>query len=227
MPEPPLEAPASTEPTEAESAEPRHEFRVADSRLIYVGNVMALRADEVVMPGGRTAVREVVEHPGAVIIAALDDDDRLAMVHQYRHAVGRRLWELPAGLLDIAGEDPADTAARELAEEAGLAAAQWSVLVDLAASPGFSDESARVYLARGLSPVPRPQGEDEEADLELGWWALADAVRGVFAGEIVNAATVSGVLAVHALRTGTGAVRPVGAPWPLRPTAFAARKANG
>ncbi len=208
-------------------AEPRHDFRVAGSRTLYSGNVMVLRADEVVMPGQRTAVREVVEHPGAVVIAALDRQHRLAMVHQYRHAVGRRLWELPAGLLDVAGEDPAHTAARELAEEAGLAAAEWSVLLDLVASPGFSDESARVYLARGLSPVPRPQGEDdEEADLQLGWWPLADAVRAVLAGEIVNAATVSGVLALHALRIGAGTVRPVDAPWPLRPTAFAARKAG-
>lgn len=205
----------------------RHEFRVANSRVVYTGNVMAVRADEVVMPGGRTAVREVVEHPGAVVVAALDDDDRLAMVHQYRHAVRRRLWELPAGLLDVEGEDPADTARRELTEEAGLEAAEWSLLLDVASSPGFSDESARIYLARGLSSVPRPSGpDDEEADLEFGWWPLADAVRGAFAGELANAATVSGVLAVHALLAGAATARPVDTPWPLRPTAFAARKAG-
>ncbi|MCW2631687.1 MAG: ADP-ribose pyrophosphatase, partial [Pseudonocardia sp.] len=143
------------------------------------------------------------------------------------HPLRRRLWELPAGLLDVEGEDPADAAHRELAEEVGLAAAEWSVLLDIAPSPGFTDESARIYLARGLSPVPRPQSpDDEEADLQLGWWPLADAVRGAFAGELVNAATVAGVLAVHALRTGNAMPRPADAPWQLRPTAFAARKAG-
>ncbi len=144
----------------------RHDFPVQSTKDVYVGRVMALRSDEVVMPGGRTAVREILEHPGAVAIAALDADDRLMMIYQYRHAVRRRLWELPAGLLDVAGEDPVETARRELAEEAGLAATDWSVLVDMAPSPGFSDESVRVYLARGLSEVARPDlGDDEEADL--------------------------------------------------------------
>ena len=109
----------------------RHDFPVESSEDAYDGRVMALRTDRVVMPGGRVAVREVVEHSGAVAIAALDADDRVMMIHQYRHAVRRRLWELPAGLLDVAGEDPLATAERELTEEAGLTATEWAVLVDI------------------------------------------------------------------------------------------------
>lgn len=200
----------------------RHDFPVRETRRIYRGRVMGLRADQVEMPGGRLATREIIEHPGAVAVAALDEHDQLAVIDQYRHAVRRRLRELPAGLLDVDGEDPADTAARELAEEAGLAATEWSVLLDLAPSPGFSDESVRVYLARGLSEVPRPDlGDDEEADLEVGWQPLADAVRAVLAGEIVNAVSAAAVLAVHVVRSGGAPPRPLDAPWPDRPTAFA------
>ena len=140
---------------------PRHDFAVVSSDDIYTGKVLAVRRDQVRMPGGGTSVREIMEHAGAVAIAALDDDDRLMMIYQYRHPVGRRLWELPAGLLDVAGEDPVATAARELEEEAGLAATEWSVLVDVASSPGFSDESVRVFLARGLSEVSRPDLGDD------------------------------------------------------------------
>ena len=91
-----------------------HDFETLSSETLYVGNIFALRADQVRMPGGRTARREVVEHYGAVAVVAMDENNNVAMVYQYRHSVGRRLWELPAGLLDIAGEPPALTAAREL-----------------------------------------------------------------------------------------------------------------
>jgi 8-oxo-dGDP phosphatase len=203
---------------------PRHDFPVHASKEIYTGAVMALRSDEVVMPGGRVAVREILEHPGAVAIAALDADDRLMMIHQYRHPVRRRLWELPAGLLDVDGEDPVDTARRELAEEAGLAAVEWSALIDVVPSPGFSDESVRVYLARGLTEVGRPDpGDDEEADLATRWVSLSVAVRMVLAGTIVNGVTVAAVLAAHALAGAPAAARPADAPWPDRPTRFAER----
>ena len=204
---------------------PRHEFAVQASKELYTGRVMALRADEVLMPGGRVAVREIVEHPGAVAIAALDADDRLMMIHQYRHAVGRRLWELPAGLLDVRGEDPLVTAQRELTEETGLAASEWSVLVDVTPSPGFTDEAVRVYLARGLSEVGRPEHtDDEEADLTTRWVSLPVAVRMALSGTIVNATTVAGVLAAHALSGAPAAARTADAPWPDRPTRFAERQ---
>ncbi|MFC5993034.1 NUDIX domain-containing protein [Pseudonocardia hispaniensis] len=203
----------------------RHDFPVESSCDVYTGRVMALRADRVVMPGGRVATREILEHPGAVAIAALDASDRMMLIHQYRHPVRRRLWELPAGLLDVAGEDPAATAARELAEEAGLAASDWSVLLDMVPSPGFSDEAVRIYLARGLTEIDRPAaGQDEEADLELRWVPLADAVAMVLTGVIVNAAAVAGVLAVQAVRGGAGSPRAADVDWPDRPSRFAARR---
>ncbi|HET8643699.1 MAG TPA: NUDIX hydrolase [Pseudonocardiaceae bacterium] len=205
----------------------RHRFEVLSSRTAYAGRVMALRVDEVSMPGGGSAVREVVEHPGAVAVAAVDDEHRVVMVHQYRHPVGRRLWELPAGLLDVHGEDPQLTAKRELAEEVGLAAIEWSVLVDLAASPGFTDEGVRVYLATELTAVdrPGPMG-DEEDDLQVRRFPLVEAVRMVLAGEIVNATAIAGLLAAHAVLGGTGSPRPANAPWPGRPTSWAARKSG-
>lgn len=204
----------------------RHQFEVVSSADIYQGRVVALRADEVRMPGDQVARREVVEHYGAVAVVALEEGDqpRLMMIHQYRHPLGRRLWEVPAGLLDVPGESPLDTARRELAEEAGLAAQRWDLLVDVAASPGFSDEVVRVFLARELSPVPRevPDG-DEETDLVARWFPLDEAVRMVLAGEIVNAASVAGILATHLVRSGAAVARPADAPWRDRPRRFAAR----
>jgi ADP-ribose pyrophosphatase len=197
---------------------------VSDSETVYVGRVLAVRLDHVVMPGGRVAQREIVEHPGAVAIVPLHDDASVVMIDQYRHAVGRRLRELPAGLLDTPGEDPVATARRELVEEVGCTAQDWSVLVDVVSSPGFSDEAVRVFLARGLTEIGRPAGgDDEEADLSVVRVPLADAVREVLAGEIVNASTVAGLLAAQAVLAGTAQPRPVDASWPDRPTRFAAR----
>lgn len=202
----------------------RHDFPVESSEDIYAGKVMALRADRVVMPGGRVATREVTEHFGAVAILALDADDRVMMIHQYRHAVRRRLWELPAGLLDVAGEDPTLTARRELREEAGLEATDWSLLIDVVPSPGIADEAVRVYLARGLTDVGRPQGDDdEEADMTTRWVTLSVAVRMVLAGTIVNGVTVAGVLAAHALSGAPATARPLDAAWTDRPARFRAR----
>ncbi len=201
-----------------------HDFETTASHTVFRGNIIALRTDDVLMPGGVTAMREVVEHYGAVAVAALDDDEQLAMIYQYRHAVGRRLWELPAGLLDEPGEDPAAAAARELREETGLVARYWSVLIDVASSPGFCDEAVRVYLARGLDHVGRPEADHEEADLTVHWVPLRRAVEQVLAGEIINATAAAGVLAAHAVVVDGKPTRPLDAPWPDRPSAFAARK---
>ncbi|MDT5105886.1 MAG: 8-oxo-dGDP phosphatase [Mycobacterium sp.] len=201
-----------------------HDFEAVDSETLYVGKIFALRADEVRMPGGSTARREVVEHYGAVAIVALDDDRNVVLVLQYRHPVGRRLWELPAGLLDMGDEPPHATAARELEEEAGLAAGQWRVLVDLISAPGFSDESVRVFLATGLTEVGRPEAHYEEADMTVKRVPLDDAVHMVLAGEIVNSIAVAGILAAHTMGD-PAALRPVDAPWVDRSTRFRARKA--
>ena len=203
-----------------------HDFETVSSEIVYRGNILALRADQVRMPGGNTAKREVVEHYGAVAVAAVDDDARVAVIYQYRHPLGRRLWELPAGLLDEPGEDPAIAAGRELREETGFTAQGWSVLVDLACSPGFTDEAIRVYLARGLEHVGRPEADDEEADLTVHWFDIEHAAQRVLSGEIVNSTTAAGILAAHAVIIGGAPTRPVDAPWPDRPTAFATRKAR-
>lgn len=201
-----------------------HVFETTSSQLLHRGKIFALRRDEVLMPGGATATREVVEHFGAVAVVALDAEGRIPLIYQYRHALGRRLWELPAGLLDMGGEPAHLTAGRELVEEAGLTATTWQVLVDLVSTPGFSDESVRVYLATGLTEVDRPEAHDEEADLKLEWYALADAARMVFSGEIVNAIAVAGILAAYAHSQGLADLRDLDAEWVDKPTAFAARQ---
>ncbi len=217
--------PSAAGPTPiADRTAPDQGFPVLRSDEAYSGRVIRLRVDEVRMPDGRAVVREVVEHLGAVAVVALDERGYVTLIHQYRHPIGRRLWELPAGLIDKAGEDPVEAARRELVEEAGLAAGDWVTLVDVAASPGFTDEVVRVYLARELSDVDREVLGEEEADLVVRKFPLADAVAMALGGELVNGATVAGVLAANAVVNGGAAARPADAPWRDRPTAFAARK---
>ena len=201
-----------------------HGFAVSNSDTLHVGRILALRLDQVVMPGGCVAAREIVEHPGAVAILPLHDDGSVLMIDQYRHAEGRRMRELPAGLLDAPEANPVTTARRELAEEVGCTARDWSVLVDVVPSPGFSNEAVRVFLACGLDEVGRPASDDEEADLSVIRLPLADAVHQVLAGEIVNGSAVAGLLAAQAVLSGTAQPRPINASWLDRPTRFAARR---
>jgi ADP-ribose pyrophosphatase len=136
------------------------------------------------------------------------------LLRQYRHALGRYLWELPAGLRDADGEPPLETAKRELAEEAELAAGRWSLLVTINSSPGFSDELVLIYLAEDLTAVARPDGflvEHEEADMTLERVPLADAVQRVFDGDIRNASAVAGLLAAAQVRATGPRLRPVDA----------------
>ena len=190
-------------------------FSVRSSRRVFDGAVTAVRIDEVVMPDGQTASREVVEHDLAVAVVALDTGEDTAddtadtvglpapaagiiLIEQYRHPLRRRLWELPAGLMDVDGEPAQEAAARELIEETGYAAAEWSVLLDVATSPGFSEEVVRIFLARGLTRVGRPRpGEHEEAELRVVRVPLATAVRAVLDGRIVNVMAVAGILAAE------------------------------
>ena len=197
------------------------DYAVVESEHLYRGRVLSLRRDRVRMSDGVVADREVVEHLGAVAVAAIDDEGRVLMVNQYRHPVGARLDELPAGLLDVEGEPALHAAQRELAEEAGIRASIWHVLLDLYPSPGFSTEAIRIFLARGLSPIPeseRFEPEHEEITMTVRPVPVAEAVRRSLEGSITNAAAVAGVLAAaHGLATGWSSLRPADAPWPARP----------
>ncbi len=192
-------------------------FTVLATEDRFQGRIFSVRVDTVRMPGGGSARREIVDHMRAVAVVAIDDAGRVALVEQYRHPLRRRLWEIPAGLMDLGGERPLACAQRELREETGLAAENWSVLVDLAPSPGYSTESVRVYLATGLTVVERPAAEDEEADMRVVRVALDDAVGAVLDGRIVDASTVAGLLAAgwagHAGRGGGMSLRPGDDPW--------------
>lgn len=190
---------------------------VLESNPAFAGRIWDVRSDRVELPHGEHVVRDVVIHPGAVGIIALDESDRVLLVRQYRHPVGMYLWEPPAGLLDIAGEPPWRTAARELAEETGLAARKWWLLADWFNSPGGSSEAFRCYLARDLYPAPggRPERDAEEHDMPLAWVPLDEAVAAVRAGHLHNPVTVAGLLAAYAAREEQwSGLRPVDSPWP-------------
>jgi ADP-ribose pyrophosphatase len=198
---------------EAGTTEP-HDYEVLASEQIYSGRIISLRKDTVAMPGGGTSDREVVHHPGAVGIVALDEQDRVVMLRQYRHAIGEHLWELPAGLRDVDDEPPVDSARRELAEETLLAADRWSLLVSQHPSPGFCDELIQIYLAEGLSDVARPDGfvvEHEELDMTVERVPLAEAVQWVFDGTVRNALAVIGLLAAAQVRATSPRLRPLDA----------------
>ena len=168
--------------------------------------VMALRADRLHRPGDDEVFgRLVLEHPGAVVVLALDDDDRVLVLHQYRHPVRRHLVELPAGLLDVAGEEPVEVARRELQEEAGYAAREWTPLLTAFSSPGISEERIHYFLARGLSETGRGDFElrHEEADIELGFVPFDDLLAAVLDGRTEDGPLAIAVLA-HAVRRGRG-----------------------
>ena len=196
--------------------EPEH-WPVVASAEQYQGKIISVRTDTVRVPEGTTMEREVVEHPGAVGVVALDPGDRVLMIRQYRHPVGRMLWELPAGLRDVVGEPLLQAARRELLEETGYRARDWHVLADYLSSPGISTERLRVFLARGLDEVPVADRdfvpENEEAHLTLDWVPLDHAVSRVLAGDLHNGLAVVGLLAAQAAsRNGFGGLRDADAP---------------
>lgn len=168
------------------------------------GPVIAIRSDAVRMPDGEVVPRQVAEHPGAVAVVALDESGRVLLIRQYRHPVGRLLWELPAGLRDVPGEPPQATGERELLEETGYRAVDWRVLVDFFSSPGITTERVRVFLARGLTRVPDSERghvpQHEEAHLLVRWVALDEAVGGFLAGDLHNGVTGVGILSAYAAR---------------------------
>ena len=193
------------------------EWPVVSSAERYRGKIINVRSDTIRSPDGNTAEREVVEHTGAVGVLALDESRRVLLIRQYRHPVGRLLWELPAGLRDVAGEPVLQTARRELLEETGYRAARWNVLVDYFTSPGIITERLRVFLARGLELVPEAERDfvpqNEEAHLLVGWVPLEEAVSLVLAGELHNGVAVVGILAAHtASADGFGSLRAADTP---------------
>lgn len=187
----------------AGTVEDRHAPRpVVSHEVIHHGKVWDLAGD-VVDLGDSQVLREYVDHPGAVAVIALDDEDRVLLLSQYRHPVRHELWEPPAGLLDVEGENPAAAAARELAEEADLVAGSWWRLVEFFTSPGGSDERIVVFLARDLSPVAdadRYERVDEEATMVPVWVPLDDAVDAALGGRLHSPTAVTGVLAAAAAR---------------------------
>jgi 8-oxo-dGDP phosphatase len=196
--------------------EPAH-WPVVSSAELVRGRLVTVRTDKVRMPDGELAERDVVIHPGAVAVLALDDAQRVLVIRQYRHPVGRLLWEIPAGLRDVSGEPPWATARRELLEEAGYRARDWRVLADYYTSPGFSTERLRVFLARDLEFVPESERdfvpEGEETQLVPAWLPLDEAVRKVLAGELHNGVAALAILAGYAARSeGYERLRPADAP---------------
>lgn len=193
---------------------------VTASDVVFDGAVWDVRRDTFELEG-ETLVREVVDHPGAVAVLALDEQDRALLIRQYRHPVAAHEWEIPAGLLDVAGEDPLIAAQRELLEEADVTADHWAVLVDYFTSPGGMDEAIRVYLARGLHEVPvaeRHERDGEEAHIVHRRVDLDEIAHALLAGDLHNSTLIIAALAARSARKGGWAsLRPADSPWPAHP----------
>lgn len=210
--------------TDAPLVDTADSWKVFDTRTAFTGGVTSMRVDEVSMPASLVAHRDVLVHPGSVGVLVLDDSEpahpRLLVLRQYRHPVQRRLWELPAGLLDE-NESALSAARRELEEETHLQARYWRVLLDAYTSPGISDEAVRIYLVRDARPAEgeRRAAVHEEADTELRWVGLDDVLTGVLAGRLHNPLLVMGAFALRAVLDGPGldSLRAANAPWSDRP----------
>jgi ADP-ribose pyrophosphatase len=197
--------------------------RLLSTEKVYEGRIWDVVSDSFKLTDeGDALVRDYIDHPGAVAVLPMNDAGEVLLIKQYRHPVGMDLWEIPAGLLDVEGEDFVVGAARELAEEADLVASTWNVLVDFFNSPGSSSEAIRIYLARGLTEVPDHElhvRTDEEAEIELHWIPLEEAVAAVLEGRLHNPSAVVGILAAATAKAdGFGDLRPANAPWPAHPS---------
>jgi len=193
---------------------------VVSSEVVFDGAIWDVRRDRFLYAGNEIA-REYVDHPGAVAVLVLDDDDRVCLIKQYRHPVATREWELPAGLLDFAGESPLSAAQRELAEEVDLVAADWAVLSDFHTSPGGNNEALRVYLARGVTAAAEVFARtDEESDLETRWVALDEVVDAVLDRRLQNSILAVAALSAFASKAkGWATLAPADEPWPRHPVA--------
>ncbi|MDQ0275706.1 ADP-ribose pyrophosphatase [Arthrobacter silviterrae] len=192
------------------------------SATVYQGRIWDVVSDTFSLtPDSQPLTRDYIAHPGAVAVVVLNDEQEVLLLRQYRHPVQMDLWEIPAGLLDVEGEDFVVGAARELAEEADLVAADWHVLADFFNSPGSSSEAIRIYLARSVSWIPEAERHvrtEEESEIRFRWVDLDDAAAAVLEGRIHNPSAVVGILAAAtAARDGFASLRPASAPWPAHP----------
>lgn len=193
---------------------PANDVRVLSSELIAAGYVWDVRRERFVF-GEEELTRDYVDHPGAVATLALDDAGRVLLIRQYRHAIAHRDWEIPAGLMDLAGESGVAAAKRELAEEVDLEAGRWDLLLDIWTTPGGNSEAVRIFLARDVRPTGHTfEREGEEAEMLMRWEPLDAAVEAVLAGRVQNSITVSAVLAAYASRADSWAsLRPADTAW--------------
>lgn len=195
---------------------------VTSRSVVYEGRVWDIVHDSFVFPEtGEVLGRDYIDHPGAVAVVALDDDDRILMIEQYRHPVSMYLWEVPAGLLDIDGEDPVTAAQRELFEEADVRADTWHVLVDQFNSPGSSAEALRIFLAQSIHDIPEDQRhvrDGEEASMKIEWVPFDEALTAVIEGRIHNPSAVSGIMALAVARQrGMETLRDANVEWNAHP----------
>ena len=196
--------------------------RVLHSRRSFTGKVWDVTTDLVDLGDGTVVTRDYMHHPGAVAVFALNENGQIYLVRQYRHPVRTETWEPPAGLLDVAGEDPLEAAKRELHEEADLTAATWNVLIDFFSSPGGSSEGIRVYLARDLAPVPQEERHvrtDEERDMIGSWVDVPSILNATARADIAGPTLLLGAFALDAaMRSDWTTLRPADAPWRRPPT---------
>lgn len=169
-------------------------FRQLGEETLWTGHIVSAAQGRFVAPDGTEFEREVVRHPGAVSVVAMLDEGTAILVRQYRSAVDRELLEIPAGKCDVAGEDRALTARRELEEEIGMQAGRLDRLCDFLNSPGFCDEDSTIFLARDLQPCPTDTHGVEEEHMTIEHVALADVPSLVASGKIVDAKTIIGLL---------------------------------
>jgi 8-oxo-dGDP phosphatase len=201
MPDPSMPEPLEAAPADgAPLADEPFEAEVVESTVPFHGKVWSIRSDRL-RYGGAEITREYVDHTGAVAVLALDDHDRVLLIQQYRHPIRSRDWELPAGLLDVPGEPPLETARRELREEVDLTAERWSELARFRTTPGGSTEQVVVYLAEGIGTTDAFARSDEEADIVPRWVALDEVVGAVLDGRLANSILTIAVLALHARRS--------------------------
>jgi ADP-ribose pyrophosphatase len=215
------------DPSDGGLADELVDLPVVSSEVTFEGKIWNVQQDRFLYAGSEI-VREYVDHTGAVAVLVLDDEDRVCLIRQYRHPISAREWELPAGLLDFAGESALSAAKRELAEEVDLVASDWALLTDFHTSPGGSNESLRVYLARGVTDADEVfERTDEESEIEKLWVPLDEVVDAVLARRVQNSILAIAALAAYTSRArGWATLADAESPWPRHPVARKAARSS-